>query len=479
MSYQKQDFSNGEVLTAAQLNHMENGIADVDSAANATKTFVDKIIDPTLSVSGKAADAAKVGEAVNAESERAKGVESRIKEDVINNTNALFDGTVKLIPKFEENGAISSSTGLDNNNLASKTNWIRTNKKYDYSKAKVLYADIADDLQVYVFKYAVDGSYGGSEKFNKQYIIDNSYPLLRLSIYNSAGYNLSDAQRIIIYSYTAYKKEPIIITLAKDGSGDFKQLRSVVDKINLDNIKKEYIIYIKSGHYNLNEEYTQEEWNDGEFRGLFIPDNTSIIGIGNVDNIIISANDTEKRTLVSTLNISNNVTIKNITVKATNLRYTIHDDYAESAVGGYAQKFIGCKFYGTSPEHGRVFGSGLKSGANWYFENCQFIATTADCVPIGIHNNINYTEQAYVEFKNCEFVSNQKYSMYLESLNSNGIFTNVTINGCGFDGKGTDPTIRLRETNFNGCMFAITAYGNDKFLVSNETAEENPKIRIH
>lgn len=36
--------------------------------------------DPTLSVSGKAADAAKVGEAVNAEAERAKGVESQIKE---------------------------------------------------------------------------------------------------------------------------------------------------------------------------------------------------------------------------------------------------------------------------------------------------------------------------------------------------------------------------------------------------------------
>ncbi len=42
------------------------------------------IIDPTLSVSGKAADAAKVGEAVNAETERAKGVESQIKEDLGN-----------------------------------------------------------------------------------------------------------------------------------------------------------------------------------------------------------------------------------------------------------------------------------------------------------------------------------------------------------------------------------------------------------
>lgn len=82
MGYQKQNFADGQVLNSAQLNHIEQGIVDVESAANATKAVVDKIIDPTLSLSGKAADAAKVGEAVNAESERAKGVESQIKEDI-------------------------------------------------------------------------------------------------------------------------------------------------------------------------------------------------------------------------------------------------------------------------------------------------------------------------------------------------------------------------------------------------------------
>lgn len=65
MGYKKQNFANGNVLTAENLNHMENGIADVESIASTTKTVVDKIIDPTLSLSGKAADAAKVGEAVN------------------------------------------------------------------------------------------------------------------------------------------------------------------------------------------------------------------------------------------------------------------------------------------------------------------------------------------------------------------------------------------------------------------------------
>ena len=64
MSYQKQNFANGEVLTAPQLNHIEDGIVDLESAVNENKGVVDNIIDPTLSISGKAADAKATGDAV-------------------------------------------------------------------------------------------------------------------------------------------------------------------------------------------------------------------------------------------------------------------------------------------------------------------------------------------------------------------------------------------------------------------------------
>ncbi len=84
-------------------------------------------IDPTLSVSGKAADAAKVGEAVNAESERAKGVESQIKEG-LDNLNSIVCETetleielkYKITSKPNEYGVIkeasSYNAGLLNNN---------------------------------------------------------------------------------------------------------------------------------------------------------------------------------------------------------------------------------------------------------------------------------------------------------------------------------------------------------------------------
>ena len=119
MSYQKQNFANDEVLSASQLNHIEQGIVDVESAANATKTVVDKIIDPTLSLSGKAADAAKVGEAVG-----------QLKEDL--DTLGIEALSTEMYKKINVHMEIGSLDGAGT--LISNTRRIRTSDwvQFDY-----------------------------------------------------------------------------------------------------------------------------------------------------------------------------------------------------------------------------------------------------------------------------------------------------------------------------------------------------------
>lgn len=103
MSYQKQNFANGEVLTAPQLNHIEDGIVDLESnsstafAGKADKTEVQanakSISDETTraqtaesALSSKITDEterAKAAEQANAdgiaaEASRAKGEEQRL-----------------------------------------------------------------------------------------------------------------------------------------------------------------------------------------------------------------------------------------------------------------------------------------------------------------------------------------------------------------------------------------------------------------
>lgn len=67
MSYQKQNFANGEVLSAPQLNHIEDGIVDLESNSNTT-------------LAGKA-DKSEVqanADGIAAEVSRAKGEEQRL-----------------------------------------------------------------------------------------------------------------------------------------------------------------------------------------------------------------------------------------------------------------------------------------------------------------------------------------------------------------------------------------------------------------
>ena len=99
MSYEKQNFANGDVLTAAQLNHMEAGIADVESAVDEAKTTVSSIIDPTLSISGKAADAKETGDRIG-----------EVKEEITALNFVDLDNNAIVTDKLN-NTFINSSTG--------------------------------------------------------------------------------------------------------------------------------------------------------------------------------------------------------------------------------------------------------------------------------------------------------------------------------------------------------------------------------
>nr|DAE31927.1 MAG TPA: hypothetical protein [virus sp. ct6GG30] len=93
----------------------------VEQLANTAGENIKKAIDPTLSVSGKAADAAKVGEAINAEAGRAKGVEDQIKEDLIFKTKPLDD-----LPSELEKANLNVTDGAYYVLDASKTGYVPT-----------------------------------------------------------------------------------------------------------------------------------------------------------------------------------------------------------------------------------------------------------------------------------------------------------------------------------------------------------------
>lgn len=172
--------------------------AAADAAGNAS-TAVSAAIDPTLSISGKAADAAKVGEAINAESERAKGVENQLKEDVENLETIvdkysekeiptqLFDRDKCTIGFMDLNGKTYSGASYDkyfytdyipvDNNVGRKI-IISQNKsetdagKYVQSEAKYFIAFDSNGIP----NYALGGSDSG------EYIVPDGVSKIRICI---------------------------------------------------------------------------------------------------------------------------------------------------------------------------------------------------------------------------------------------------------------------------------------------------------
>lgn len=75
MSYQKQNFANGEVLTASQLNHIEDGIVDLES--NSSTAFAGKADKTEVQANAKS---------ISDETTRAQAAESALSTKITEET---------------------------------------------------------------------------------------------------------------------------------------------------------------------------------------------------------------------------------------------------------------------------------------------------------------------------------------------------------------------------------------------------------
>lgn len=170
-------------------------------------------IDPTLSLSGKAADAAKVGEAINAESERAKGVENQLKEDlgdIITETKNIFNpkGLLNASGWTKDRDSYTGTAG--NLGLAYKENnypiSFEPNTKYTLSlKAKNDGAVTTDGYGIQFEFYYTDGTHDTLSLLNNSKIETNyaygtnfsksvSYMRIRHSTGGNNTWTLSEIQ---------------------------------------------------------------------------------------------------------------------------------------------------------------------------------------------------------------------------------------------------------------------------------------------
>ena len=251
------------------------------------------------------------------------------------------------------------------------------------------------------------------------------------------------------------------IVVDANGSGDYTTLRAAVESIQNPSQTNQYEIKILPGTYDISSEYTAQEWavEDSSFVGLMIPDYTTLIGVGNKEEVIITASDTTQRTYVSTLNLRNTSGLKNLTVRASNLRYTIHDDYATAGQEKYVRTVENCDFYGENLKLIYVYGCGIKEGAEFHIKNCSFNTDVQSNFSFLMHNNTNWSRNAFVEIENCRFNPYAtSYGCLFASMTNGAKLTYVTLKG------NKMKKLRLNENSPSlygaGIVFKVSGYAN-------------------
>lgn len=269
---------------------------------------------------------------------------------------------------------------------------------------------------------------------------------------------------------TTYKTiQTHVITVKKDGTGDFSTITEAVNSINDSSELNQYEIHIYTGTYDLVEEFGGDNWinsvshSNGEKQGLALPDYVHLIGHGSV-YIDCIVND-DKATAdfaksVSTINVWQNNKLEGITFRAKNTRYVIHDETGNNFDNLY-RLIKNCRFIhqgtlSTLWSSPKAMGGGMGSGGRYDIINCYFESTF---IPFSYHNNENQntnymnidgciftgnisthqydigfgyyknnTEKNYVTIKNC--ISNRGVSVHQEtsSVDSDNIFEIIEIN---------------------------------------------------
>lgn len=249
-----------------------------------------------------------------------------------------------------------------------------------------------------------------------------------------------------------------VIIVDVNGTGDYTSLRDAFESI-----ENPTTVYVRNGTYNVRNYYTNEEWEASGFVGLFVPDNTTVIGETR-DGVIITATDTsaEVKPLISTLNIANNASLKNLTVKAEHIRYAVHDDWAAAGQNEYTRVIENCVFEGTNLRYYTVYGAGVKQGANWSIRNCKFI-THDGYRGFSCHNNLNWDKPSKLSLINNRFEgSSEGFALSFGTLNTDNKGGDLYIELYGNKIGNNEKILLNEETGYGpGIKAYLTGFGNN------------------
>ena len=295
-----------------------------------------------------------------------------------------------------------------------------------------------------------------------------------------------------------------VITVKKDGTGDFTKIIDAVNSITDSSYDNKYTIKVYKGEYDVYEELGGAEWlttiTSGALNGIVLPDYVDLEFVDD-DTLIkmIIPDDTDSTLLencyrVSPLNAWRNNNFKNVKIKAYNTRYCLHNE-SNGAFANYKQKFDNCYFEHlggtlTNWTSYEALGSGSSSNAHFEYNNCKFISKKYG--GFYLHTNALNTDKTVCIMNNCEFIGNMgvnnnsvdNFACRFQNLEKTDYGSYAIMNNCKINGKlvttGTFP-FKIYGSGNTECLIYTNSNSDIQFADEtekclNKTGETIPTL---
>lgn len=239
-----------------------------------------------------------------------------------------------------------------------------------------------------------------------------------------------------------------VLSVKKDGTGDFTTLLSAVNSIKESNEKNQYVIEIYEGEYDIFTElggqaYFQSvtsstNWWDV---GIVLPDYVHLKGIGNVTLRCEPTKDQTNQyavSKISTISVRGNNNLINLKLTGKNVRYTIHDESSGlSEFFNHTRNIINCDviFEGNDPSYswvGSSYACGFDNGDTFNFINSKFICKSWGA-SLSLHDRMSNVESSIITIDGCQFsqkgTNSIRFGSVATGLNHKVMIKNSIING--------------------------------------------------
>ena len=215
-------------------------------------------------------------------------------------------------------------------------------------------------------------------------------------------------------------------------TGSESSIRTVFNTITDNSKINKYKVCVVPGSYSFDSEFTETELETPGFKGVTVPDWTTLEAIhgGVTFSCTLSSNS------ISTLNLGIGSSLKNLIITGQNCRYAVHDDYGYDNDNG--EKIIeNCVITANECSYGYAYGAGCRSGEKLTFKNVKFTGSAYEDGGFLMHSNTGFSIPCMIEMFNCQFISlngHPERACNIRALGNNETVNKLFINNSRING---------------------------------------------